>query len=75
MIYEIQEQACTEVYASDAGFVCIKQPNYEGGQMILMHPDRVQELVDALLRCVDEARECRKTWVSQDHGDEGGEDA
>ena len=57
----IESRSGAEVYASDAGFVCIKQNDgVLGEQIVVLHPDDIELLIDHLKETVPEAYEIRK---------------
>ena len=56
----IQGQLDTEIYASDTGYVCIKQANgFEDPSLILITPQMVEEICQLLHAVKGEAYENR----------------
>jgi hypothetical protein len=60
MSFKIERRDGAEVYASDSGFVCIKQENsLEEESTVAFHPDEIDELVTHLEKIKKEAIEIR----------------
>ena len=61
MSRQIESRDGLEVYASDAGLVCIKQvPTIAEEQIVFIHPDDIDLLIDHLKEMQAEAYEIRK---------------
>ena len=56
----IESRDGAEVYASDAGFVCIKQSTAVTSEVIVMiHPDDIPQLIEGLQEAQQEALHIR----------------
>jgi hypothetical protein len=66
MKLEIQSQNDTEVYASDAGYVCISQPNPWGDDgLVIMAIHNVDVLCQMLQKAKADAIENKKSYLEE----------
>jgi len=62
---ELQGQPDTEVYASDSGYVCIKQSNgFEDPSVVVITPQLVDEVCKMMKSVVVEAYDARASYLS-----------
>lgn len=62
----VAHQDETEVYVSEAGYVCIKQVGWDGeASVITLMPIHVPAVVKAMNDSIKEAQESRQLWLKE----------